>query len=743
MLKISAAKHYGLALLLISLMNLSGCGQQRGIVGIGSDPAPIPPSQPTQTQIQPPYQPTSAVQATSAPPSQQGNQIMNSYQGSYALLIGQSRYTNGWDNLGSIPGELLLVKDLLISKGFQVEMASNLNAVQLSQRFNGFINRYGLNENNRLLFFYSGHGHTRKDKGYIVPTDAPNPNLNETGFLEKALSMNQIMTWARKIEAKHALFLFDSCFSGTVFKAKSLPKMPSQISEMAKLPVRQFITAGSAEEMVPANSVFTPILIDGLRYGLADLYKDGYVTGEELGLYLKHKVPQHANQTPQFGKISDYKLSRGDFVFAVGGSGPPPVQASPPPATVPKADSDQDGVADDQDNCPRNSKAEIAQGVYKTGPQLGCPLDSDQDRVADYQDRCQYNQPAEIALGVDSSGCPIDKDRDGIADYQDRCPRNQSNELRQGIDRQGCPLDRDRDRVADYQDDCLGTPAGTKVDNSGCQLIVPPSRPPRPTTDNLAAMSHGTVFRDRLADGSEGPAMVVIRAGRFRMGDIQGGGESDEQPVHEVSVNQFAMGRYEVTFAEYDKFSDATGRKKPDDRGWGRGNRPVVNVSWGDATAYTNWLSQQTGHTYRLPTEAQWEYAARAGTTTSRYWGNDPNDACRYANVHDNTSKKKNGYSWTHHNCTDGYAKTAPVGSFKSNAFALFDMLGNVREWTCSEFQAPYAGKEQRCANGGSRLAFRGGSWNYEPRNVRAAYRYGNSVDTRGDFVGFRLARSS
>ncbi|RKZ92232.1 MAG: hypothetical protein DRR19_04810, partial [Candidatus Parabeggiatoa sp. nov. 1] len=209
----------------------------------------------------------------------------------------------------------------------------------------------------------------------------------------------------------------------------------------------------------------------------------------------------------------------------------------------------------------------------------------------------------------------------------------------------------------------------------------------------------GEIFRDTLTDGSAGPEMVVIPAGSFRMGDIQGGGESDEQPVHSVSVESFAMGSYEVTFAEYDHFAEATGREKPSDSGWGRGNRPVINVSGDDATDYAAWLSEQTGHQYRLPTEAEWEYAARAGTETARYWGNNPDDACAYANVHDNTSKEVNGYSWTHHDCTDGYAKTAPVGHFQPNAFGLFDVLGNVWEWTCSEYESSYQGAEQRCVS--------------------------------------------
>ncbi|MDM8559372.1 caspase family protein [Candidatus Parabeggiatoa sp. HSG14] len=252
-----------------------------------------------------------------------GSQILSSYSGSYALLIGESRY-DSWPNLESIPGELRNVEKVLQSQGFKVEKSFNLNAKEFAERFDRFINEYGFEENNRLLFFYSGHGYTRKakgthkDKGYIVPVDAANPNVDETAFLRKAVGMNLVITWAQEIEAKHVLFLFDSCFSGTVFKERDLPKAPRQISQAAEKPVRQFITAGSAGETVPAKSVFTPAFVDALRYGFGDTNKDGYVTGQELGLHLWNKVPKYdTEQTPQYGKIKDYELSRGDFVFVV------------------------------------------------------------------------------------------------------------------------------------------------------------------------------------------------------------------------------------------------------------------------------------------------------------------------------------------------------------------------------------------------------------------------------------------
>jgi formylglycine-generating enzyme required for sulfatase activity len=274
----------------------------------------------------------------------------------------------------------------------------------------------------------------------------------------------------------------------------------------------------------------------------------------------------------------------------------------------------------------------------------------------------------------------------------------------------------------------------------------------------------GKVFRDRLQDGSLGPEMVWIAGGSFKMGD-------NEKPVHRVSVKGFAMGRYEVTVSEFRQFVNATGYKTEAEKGegcyvdkngkgsWGyvkdanwrnpyfsqNDNHPVVCISWDDATVYAEWLSQQTGQKYRLPTEAEWEYAARAGTKTARYWGNEPDEACGYANVADKTAKQK--YSiWTIHNCTDGYVYTAPVGHFQPNAFGLFDMLGNVWEWTCSEYESKYSGKEKRCIKSkkrakNSRLSLRGGDWFGMPRNVRSAIRLWWAPSVRYAFVGLRLVR--
>ncbi|MCK5663844.1 MAG: SUMF1/EgtB/PvdO family nonheme iron enzyme [Thiotrichaceae bacterium] len=231
-------------------------------------------------------------------------------------------------------------------------------------------------------------------------------------------------------------------------------------------------------------------------------------------------------------------------------------------------------------------------------------------------------------------------------------------------------------------------------------------------------------FRDKLKNGGVGPEMVWIPAGHFQMGDQQDKGGSDELPVHLVSITRFAMGRYEVTFEEYDKFAEFTTINKPSDNGWGRGNYPVIHVSWEDAVAYTKWLSQQTGKQYRLPTEAEWEYSARAGTATEYWWSNK-------------WAKKAN--------CNQDYNQTTQVDSFDPNPFGLFDILGNVYEWLADPWHPNYEGapsKGQIWVGQSKKRLLRGGSWFSSSSYCRAANRNKYALTEGGDSVGFRVALS-
>ncbi len=211
------------------------------------------------------------------------------------------------------------------------------------------------------------------------------------------------------------------------------------------------------------------------------------------------------------------------------------------------------------------------------------------------------------------------------------------------------------------------------------------------------------------------------------MGDISGVGWTNEKPVHEVYVEGFAAGVYPVTFADYDRFARATGRKKPYDNGWGRGNRPVINVSWLDAMAYCKWLSLQTGHLYRLPTEAEWEYAARAGSQTDYWWGDEIG-----AN---NTNCIDSDSPWSNE-------KTSPVDAFEPNPFGLYDVIGNVWEWTCSKYENAFNGEEQHYFDENlarEHRAIRGGSWHDNAHKVRVSSRAGSRPDYRTYSRGYRL----
>lgn len=252
------------------------------------------------------------------------------------------------------------------------------------------------------------------------------------------------------------------------------------------------------------------------------------------------------------------------------------------------------------------------------------------------------------------------------------------------------------------------------------QQAARPQATPAPTRP-------GTRTGDTFRDCSDCPEMVVVPAGSFTMGSAS----EYENPTHRVTIGKsFAIGRREVTFDEWDRCVDAGGCKnRPSDRDWGRGDRPAINVSWLDAKAFTTWLSQKTGKTYRLPSEAEWEYAARAGTDSTYWWGGDL--GTRQANCAE---------------CKTGEAqRTMPAGSFKANPFGLFDTSGNVAEWVEDCWNDNYRGAP---TNGSAWLAgqcslrvLRGGAFDSTARYLRSASRFRYDSDVRYSANGFRVVR--
>ena len=309
----------------------------------------------------------------------------------------------------------------------------------------------------------------------------------------------------------------------------------------------------------------------------------------------------------------------------------------------------------------------------------------------------------------------------------------------------------------------------------------PPAEPEAasPKTDTKVAVGVYPKRRragDTFKDCDDCPEMVVIPRGTFKMGSppaerewfIKQGAKQEwadyEIPRHSVNIShEVAVGKFEVTRGQYGKFAADTGRgggdgcytwadgkwTKEASRNWRSpgfeqtDSHPVTCISWDDAKAYVDWLSKETGEPYRLLSEAEWEYVARAGTSSMRYWGHDwdNKDGCAFANV---ANKEDN---WTRaFNCSDGHKYTAPIGKYRPNAFGLHDMLGNLWEWTedcwnTSNTGSPADGSARLSGNCNARV-LRGGSWNIYPGYLRAALRFRSDIGSRSSFVGFRVART-
>ncbi len=633
------------------------------------------------------------------------------YDGSYALLIGVSDYTAGWPDLESVPGELAEVRTTLEAHGFEVETApDDPTKGQLRAAVESFIDAHGFGGRNRLLIFYSGHGHSFEgdNRGFLVPSDAPNPRVDPIGFQRKAIPMSDVMAWARRIRAPHVLFLFDSCFSGTVFEARSLPEIPPHIADATARPVRQFISAGSAGQTVPAKSVFTPHFTRALG-GEGDLNGDGYVTGTELGLYLHEKVAAYdQGQTPQYGKIRDPDLDEGDFVFRLPRR---PVPAPLPPLPVASAPTTEDLMRRaDEIEANRKRWAEWLAGL------------SDQVTEAEAFERREV--PAELKAEF------WQRLVDGYAE----------------------------DDPYSAEDETLRAHARERLDHWRKAARVPPP-PPASSDPGSGEPSAG----DLLEDPKTGIRLRWIPHGRFQMGSPPGEeGHRGNETLHEVELTRgFWMGETEVTQGQW----SALMGNNPSRFSSCGDDCPVEVVSWWDAVAFANQVSSKAGlercytpigctgtpgikgyacqrvvvegpgcEGYRLPTEAEWERAARAGTQTPFWTGeNLTTDQANFDGNYPYAGSAKGVYR----------QKTVKVGSFSANRWGLHDVHGNVFEWVW-DWYGTYPTKLEKDPVGpdeGARRVFRGGSWDALARGVRAASRDGHPPAQRGRHLGFRLSR--
>ena len=621
------------------------------------------------------------------------------YKDSYALVIGNGNYTNDWDPLDGALTDVEEVETLLKKHGFHVTLKKDLTKAKFDRAFAEFVLKSGEDANSRLLFYYAGHGYTRKsatdeDLGYLVMVDAPAPETDKVGFELESVSMESLVTQTDKILARHVLFVFDSCFSGTVLNVRDRLTPPESISDRVQYPVRQFITAGRAGEAVPDHSDFKQAFLDLLDGRAREPFPDGYITGEELGFYLKNQVPVYnPAQHPQYGKIRNPKLDKGDFVFVL-----PKEEALPPPS--PKERSTMATLT--VTSTPNGAD------IYIDGGRIG------KTPLVNHKINTGASRERQVEVSLELSG------------YQSRVVQLT---LKGG---QNTSWDKRLKKIRVSTEQILPLSSAEPIDLSGG---IPED-------------------------------MVLIPAGEFQMGSNAPEAENNERPVHTVYVNEFYMDVYEVTNAQYKEFVEAnshwaknprrarvrlpTGYKvrlptghhgnnylknwNENNYQFGKGNYPVTYVNWHAAMAYARWARK------RLPTEAEWEKAARGGLSGKKYpWG-------------DSIDSKKANYG------SDITYMTA-VGMYPPNPYGLYDMAGNVWEWCFDEYRSdfyknspsrnPVAGEGgiaytiNNFINTTNACVLRGGSWYGDPAEfLRAATRRGNAPEYTNLNVGFRCVKT-
>ena len=589
-----------------------------------------------------------------------------------------------------------------------------------------------------VVVFYSGHGvPDTEGRSYLLPVDG-DPEFGHIG----GYALDVLYENLAKIDAPSITVYLDTCFSGQtprgyLLEGSGVVPTPREIATPAKLTI---LTAAQADQMArwdeeSGHGLFTAHLLKALG-GEADRADwgdgNGEVTLAEARAYLDEEMSYQARR--RYGKPQ--------AVMAVGDE--TSVLAA---LTTEPEEEEEESEAEWEEEEEEESEAEWE--VEPLDEQLVALRNANVRSVPSTDGDKLETLPTGTEVTVTGKVWFLSSDEDGdwyrialadgaeayvwaplVGEAQGLVPEP-ATELSLAV------WDRivDSNRAADFESFLTqypNSPMASFASNRLAELrrVAVVSPPPAP---EATASTHRVGESFRECTGC--PEMVVVPGGSFQMGSPsdEEGRYDDEEPLHHVSVPQaLAVGKYEVTFSQWDACVSAGGcDHDAEDAGWGRGSQPVIDVSWTDAQEYVRWLSRETGSEYRLLSEAEWEYAARAGTQTARYWGgyigdNQANcDGC--------------GSPWDD-------MQTAPIGSFAPNAFGLYDMLGNVLEWTQDCSNGDYSGAPTHSiawqGDSDCSRVLRGGSWYNTPRLVRSAARQWTDNDTREYQYGFRVART-
>jgi formylglycine-generating enzyme required for sulfatase activity len=598
-----------------------------------------------------------------------------------ALIIANSNYKGDIGSLKNPVNDGKLVGEALKKVGFNVRLVTDGDQTAMKKALNGFGEDLAKAGSGATgLFYYAGHGLQVSGQNYLVPVSA---NIKREGDVDlEALSAEAVLKVLNFSGVKVQIVILDACRNNPLMRS-----FRGNTMGLAKVdaPIGSFVAYSTAPGSVAAdgqgaNSPFATALA-------AEVQKPG-ASIEEMFRNVRAKViaDTDSQQVPW-----DSSSLTAPFYFS-------------------------------KDFSAAGSTAAVEQAFWQS---------------------------------IQGSTDPADFEA-----YLKKFPK-------------GSFVDLAGNRVKALKEGAATAPAAASPQPTQTAALTEPSQPkslgteaaPAQLTPPPSNMKPGQVFKDC----KNCPEMIVIPAGSFMMGspESEAGRNASEGPQHKETIPRaFAMSKYVVTFAQYKEFMNTTGRDagascwyyRDDKKKWlpkegftftdpgflQESNSPAICLNVGDANAYAAWLSKLTGQTYRLPSEAEWEYAARAGTKTARYWGESADQQCSYANGADQTYHKEVPDDPGFAGCNDGYFRTAPVGKFKPNAFGLYDMLGNAWQITQDCLTGGYDGSDHKGApvqGACEKYAIRGGSWGRPPVNLRAAGRGGMAEEVRGVTNSIRLVR--
>ncbi|MCK6453862.1 MAG: SUMF1/EgtB/PvdO family nonheme iron enzyme [Alphaproteobacteria bacterium] len=689
--------------------------------------------------------------------------------GRVALVVGNSAYRDM--PLRNSANDARAMAAKLRALGFDVVHQENLARAQIGAAVAEFVAK--IKPDSTALFYYAGHGMQSNQRNYLIPTDAEVPSEAALPFV--GIDAAQLAEQMDRAGARVKFVILDACRNNPFERrlrggtGRGLAKMDAARGSMIAFATAPGSVAADGDG---EHGVYTEALLDALS-----------VPGLKAEEVFKRAREQVIEATREQQTPWEQSSLVGDFVFNLGGE---------PARPAPAAQADREalfwhsiqasGNASDfaayLKRYPQGEFAPLAQNrlaALGARPLESAPFDKSSGGSTAAGSAAAGTAPGDAERGPPRGERTLEPfDKDLVARTAARVREAPDLKARQVATLREGESARVLARVKGenwYQvalkDQVPGFVAASLLEEPEAyrrrrteERKDEPAAPARAEVAMLgpAAPDAGAPFRDCEVC----PELVMVPAGSFTMGaslaDRIETKESNETPPRLVTIaKSFALGRFEVTWAQFRACIDeracclgGTRCKALSDEGWGAAiqddKRPAAGVSWEDAQDYVAWLSRRTGRRYRLPSEAEWEYAARGGTTTTRHWGDDLQEICRHANLLDKAFRRKRWLAFDAAECDDGYAGPAPVGKFPPNAFGLHDMLGNVFEWVEDRWHPDYAGAPEDGSaweRGGdeSKRVRRGGSWDKSRSGVRAAYRTSDSPTYRDRDTGFRVLR--